>query len=143
MSETKLRVSGVCNTSARRAVIEDAIAAIQADPVTALTLEFMGVKDYAGFVDQRCDCKYGYGPRHGCIVFRVGRAYPGDKSSLGEDDIAFLLRARGFPGVEIDDDRPGRRGTRLIGISAAMERAERLESEAARIRAALGQSVLA
>ena len=33
---------------------------------------FFGVKNYDGFGDQRCDCEYGLGPRHGFIVFSIG-----------------------------------------------------------------------
>jgi hypothetical protein len=34
--------------------------------------EYFGIKDYSGYYNQRCDCKYGYGPRHGHITFSVG-----------------------------------------------------------------------
>lgn len=34
--------------------------------------EYFGVKDYSGFGDQRSNCEYGYSPRHGSIVFKVG-----------------------------------------------------------------------
>ncbi len=31
-----------------------------------------GTKNYDGFKHQRCDSKYGFGPRHGIVVFSVG-----------------------------------------------------------------------
>jgi hypothetical protein len=37
--------------------------------------EYFGVKNYDGFGDQRCDCEYGLGPRHGSIVFSIGLTY--------------------------------------------------------------------
>lgn len=33
---------------------------------------YFGVKNYDGFGDQRNDCEYGLGPRHGDIVFSIG-----------------------------------------------------------------------
>jgi len=40
-------------------------------PYKDLWKEFFGTKDYARWIGQRCDCAYGYGPRHGSIVFRI------------------------------------------------------------------------
>ena len=37
-----------------------------------LFVVFFGTKNYQGWIDQRSDCKYGYGPGHGSTVFRVG-----------------------------------------------------------------------
>lgn len=31
-----------------------------------------GLKEYEQFEHQRCDCEYGYGPCHGCIMFEIG-----------------------------------------------------------------------
>lgn len=67
-------VGRVASMPQRLRVIEDAILAIQTDQTSALSKEYMGVKNYAGFGDQRCDCSYGMGPSHGSIVFEVGRA---------------------------------------------------------------------
>lgn len=67
-------VSGVCGESKeRRKCIEDAISEILKEGETALLKEYIGVKNYSGFGDQRCDCHYGMGPRHGSIVFSIGR----------------------------------------------------------------------
>ncbi len=33
---------------------------------------YFGVKNYDAFGDQRTDCEYGMGPRHGSIVFSIG-----------------------------------------------------------------------
>ncbi len=33
---------------------------------------YYGTKNYDGWSSQRCDCEWGYGPRHGSINFRVG-----------------------------------------------------------------------
>lgn len=37
-----------------------------------LKSEYVGIKNYDGFGDQRSDHRYGYGPRHGSIVFSIG-----------------------------------------------------------------------
>lgn len=34
--------------------------------------QYFGVKNYAQWTHQHCDCQYGYGPSHGSIVFSVG-----------------------------------------------------------------------
>lgn len=31
-----------------------------------------GTKSYDAWHGQRCDCEYGYGPRHGSIIFQIG-----------------------------------------------------------------------
>lgn len=42
-----------------------------AEDCKKMRTQFFGNKEYGGFY-QRCDCKYGYGPRHGSIVDRIG-----------------------------------------------------------------------
>lgn len=37
-----------------------------------LKYEYFGTKSYARWYGQRCDCEYGYGPRHGSIIFKIG-----------------------------------------------------------------------
>ena len=70
----EVRVDGIPNSKERLNIIERAITEIQSSPETALSEKFFGVKSYAGFGDQECDLNYGYGPRHGSIVFCIGRA---------------------------------------------------------------------
>lgn len=55
----------------RLRVVDDAIADLAAG-APRLRNVYFGTKDYDRFVDQRCDCDYGYGPKHGWIVFSVG-----------------------------------------------------------------------
>jgi hypothetical protein len=69
----QLTVSGVANTKERKQLVEEAIALIQKDRQTALLNGYLGFKNYAQFGDQRCDCEYGMGPRHGYVVFDIGR----------------------------------------------------------------------
>ena len=57
----------------RAKAVEDAIRAI-AESEHALKDGYIGVKNYDAFGDQRTDCPYGMGPRHGGIVFSIGRA---------------------------------------------------------------------
>lgn len=89
----QINVIGVCNTPVRQEALEDAIAAIQADPAKALSAEYIGVKNYAHFGDQRCDCENGMGPKHGSIVFRISRV---TTKPLDEDAIYLLEAARDF-----------------------------------------------
>lgn len=64
----QLRVEGI----PRASLIEETIAAIQRDPTTAMRERYVGIKNYAGFGDQREDHTYGMGPAHGSIVFSIG-----------------------------------------------------------------------
>jgi hypothetical protein len=59
-------------TGGRAKLLEEAIARIQAGPVSALRERYLGVKNYASFGDQRYDDQYNYGPKHGDIVFTGG-----------------------------------------------------------------------
>jgi hypothetical protein len=98
----------------RNGLIEEAIAAIQRDPVGALRKEYFGIKNYAGFGDQREDHPYGYGPKHGSIVFRIGRENPGDGKALDNDAIYYLEAYRDFGTMGwVEDHRDGRRDVRL------------------------------
>ena len=58
--------------------------------------EFFGVKVYSGFGEQFCDCSYGYGPRHGSIVFSVGLTESAikairDGASIDTDSAIYVL----------------------------------------------------
>jgi hypothetical protein len=53
-----------------------------------LSHEYIGQKYYSGY-DQRCDCKYGYGPSHGSIYQRIGLRNP--SKELSEYDIECCL----------------------------------------------------
>lgn len=72
----------------RKYVIEEAIKLIQDDPENALAKNYLGIKNYAACGDQRADCEYGYSPKHGSIVFSIGRKKR-DKP-LGENDVYAL-----------------------------------------------------
>lgn len=108
-----LHVEGVANTPMRRALIEEAIAAIQRNP-TFLMDGYLGIKIYAGFGEQREDHSYGMGPRHGTIVFRIGRtqAAHAAKAPLGPEHIYLLEAVRDFKGWQYEDN--GR--TRLVDL---------------------------
>lgn len=89
----------------RKAKIEKAISFIQKNGKTALQHQYLGVKNYAGFGDQGCDCEYGYGPRHGHIVFSIGRTPEAryNNVELGADEIYFLECCRDFGSVLLKD----------------------------------------
>lgn len=96
-------VGRVAKLPHRLRVIEDAILAIQTNQVTALSEEYMGVKNYAAFGDQRCDCSYGMGPSHGSIVFMVGRA-SGYKGPMDSDAVYALEVFRDTGDAEFMDN---------------------------------------
>jgi len=48
--------------------------------------QYYGAKDYGGFSGQREDHRYGYGPRHGHIVFALGIKEPSRKLTKYEID---------------------------------------------------------
>lgn len=52
-------------------VIKEAIKDFQTNEFFKIQRRYYGIKNYAGFGDQRNDCEYGYGPRHGSIVFQI------------------------------------------------------------------------
>lgn len=94
-----IRVCGLPTGSVRLRAIEDAITRIVHNPKQALSNEYIGVKVYAGFGDQREDHKYGYGPRHGHIVFSIKRHESCKK--LGEDEIYLLEAVRDAGQIDI------------------------------------------
>lgn len=108
-------------------LIEKAIAALQSRPGDALAGEFFGIKNYAGFGDQRCDCPYHMGPKHGDIVFKIGRrGSTGDERRAVEvtDDAVYLLEAvRDFGSVEhpCGDPRPGTRNPKRVNLCDLLE----------------------
>jgi len=80
--------------SARVNLLQDAIDDI-ATAKGAMRREYFGLKDYDRWDHQRCDCEYGYGPRHGNIVFMVGltddaRSHPGLTLQERDDAIWYL-----------------------------------------------------
>lgn len=64
-------ITGRLSSQVRRDAVGDAINAL-ASGGNVLKKRFIGVKNYSSFGDQRCDCEYGFGPKHGHIVFKVG-----------------------------------------------------------------------
>lgn len=60
------------SATARQQAVAYAIKVISEsdDPMAK---EYIGIKNYRGFGDQREDHSYGMGPRHGSIVFSIGR----------------------------------------------------------------------
>ena len=91
-----LRVKGGFVESKQRAdAVQSAIKQI-ADSETPMQRQFVGVKQYSGFGDQRCDCEYGCGPKHGGIVFAIEatereRAWTGEERDAA---IYYLLNLR-------------------------------------------------
>lgn len=96
--QKQILVKGVASTKERKDLVGEAIGQILRDPKTALKCEYLGYKQYEAFGDQRCDCSYGMGPRHGGIVFSVGRSSNYDENADHSDTIYFLKCFRDAPG---------------------------------------------
>jgi hypothetical protein len=104
-----LTVEGLPNNPGRLALIEEAIKRIQLDGTIALKHEYLGFKNYAHFGDQRTDCSYGMGPRHGSIVFSINRHHQCEE--LGAEHIYLLECVRDFcvfrhPTLQDDFNQP-------------------------------------
>jgi hypothetical protein len=104
-----------------------------------LKTEYLGIKNYAAFGDQREDHTYGMGPRHGTIVFSIGR----DHGHLIEPgDVDELIRVRDFGGQEIPETvldlmyRDRRKGT-LWNYQSAVIAQKRLEAALKDVKAQL------
>jgi len=92
----QLYMRGLPNTDRRKRLIEEAIIKIMTDPRDALSKGFIGFKNYASFGDQRHDCQYGYGPRHGSIVFEIGACARGPHEPFDADAVYYLECERDF-----------------------------------------------
>jgi len=68
--------------------LNDAIRDIS-NGVVFLRKQFFGCKNYSQFICQRCDCEYGYGPKHGDIVFSIGLKNKNEKFT--ENEIESML----------------------------------------------------
>lgn len=106
---------GRSSSAARLRVVNDAIADLAAGAPT-LRKWYFATKDYAQWSDQREDHPYGYGPKHGEVVFRVGLRDRGNRELLrreiGACVRALQLLADGRLTVEqlappIEDTDPG------------------------------------
>jgi len=105
----KIYIEGLVNNKKREALIEEAIEGIQNMPKEFMKVQYFGIKNYASFGDQREDHLYYYGPRHGSIVFKIGRADHNASYLLGEDEIYYLLVARDNPkGFGVKKNKDGR-----------------------------------
>lgn len=63
------------NSPQRKSAVQDMVdwlATGEKRTYYAPTTGYFGVKNYSGFGDQREDHEYGFGPKHGSIVFAVG-----------------------------------------------------------------------
>ena len=77
----------------RSSCVADAIKQLASGaplPFKDLWKEYFGTKRYDGWYGQRSDHPYGYGPRHGSILFRVGltdNARSRKQSELTSDEV--------------------------------------------------------
>src|SRR5882724_8198923 len=66
---------------ARQCALADAKRWLAENPAR-LKEQYIGVKNYASFGDQRSDCPYNLGPKHGDIVFSIGLTEEARKRDL-------------------------------------------------------------
>lgn len=126
INENEIHTQGVCNTRGREDLLEEALRLLQEHPTDWLKDQYMGIKRYAGFGDQRSDHPYGYGPKHGSIIFEIGRGHKYDPAKI-EDYIQFLLFFRDFRPVHKSEDLGLERNHRvdLDRVLSAYSRAKR------------------
>ena len=135
-----LCVHGLCCTPMREAALASAIRMIQENPTGALKKGYVGIKNYASFGDQREDHEYGFGPRHGSIVFSIGRRKPQENITLGADHIYLLECVRDSMPIEVRREDPLRSNRNLkqtMNLTAAIERWDRYR----RLSEAYGEAV--
>lgn len=127
----------------RNYLIEDAIARLQSHPDTALVDQYLGIKSYAHFGDQREDHSYGMGPRHGSIVFRIernGRTTQERKATAIDECGIYLLEAtRDFGAIDhpCGDTWSGSRSVRQINLCDLLTEIARAEDRLIKLRSAL------
>jgi hypothetical protein len=105
--------------------IERVIGWIAKDGSTALMHEHAYVKNYSCFGDQSGECSYGCGPKHGSIVFDIGRTKDGraEGKVLGPDHIYLLECVRDGGPYKYWDGRRERCGN-LCDAIAKRDKAE-------------------
>lgn len=135
-----ISVEGVCNNRTRESLVEEAISKIVTNPENPFSKEFLGLKNYAHFSDQRCDCSYGCGPRHGSIVFSIGRQRLKVGApvpvAFGDDEIYLLECVRDFPGHKIKN-RNGNGDAYLTGLCGVINRLVSLNEESDKLEEAI------
>lgn len=117
---------------ARPELIEEAIRLIQQSSVDAMSRRYLGIKNYASFGDQREDHDYGYGPKHGSIVFSIGRTDAWRVKPLTADAIYLLEAYRDFEPVLVDG-REDRNRKETLYLCGAIRLFDRLSAERNRL----------
>lgn len=136
-----LEITG--NPQGRFHLIEEAILAIGTNPDKALKAEYIGVKNYAHFGDQRSDHPYGYGPSHGYIVFSIGRVMRGDPAAtLGPDEIYLLECVRDFGTVDIPVTRDNRTKDEKFNLCRFLNRLVRARADLSSLEALLNEKTV-
>lgn len=118
-------VRGLCSSPIREGALASAIRMIQENPTGALKKGYVGVKNYASFGDQREDHEYNFGPRHGSIVFSIGRTHPQESVTLGADHVYLLECVRDCAPILVPTEDPLRSNSNLpqtINLVGALER---------------------
>lgn len=82
-AESILKIRGLDYGEFSERCVREAIKDIALD-TPQMSKQYFGVKNYAGWRHQTCDCPYGMGPTHGSIVFSVGLQNP--RVNLTDDE---------------------------------------------------------
>lgn len=128
----RVRVCG--DPTGRLDIIEESVKILQAGG-DRLRSEYLGIKNYANFGDQREDHPYGCGPRHGSIVFKVvmSDARRMNKDPLTSDEVGdaiyYLLAERDFTPIREAAVENGHRVTRTYNLGDCIERMDRALAE--------------
>jgi hypothetical protein len=89
--EKLIGVTGDPNTENRKHVVREAIVEISKGG-GRLKEVYLGTKNYAHFIDQPTESAYGFVPKHGHVVFRIGLRGPREQLSPNEiEDAIYYL----------------------------------------------------
>lgn len=121
----------------RAGLIATAIGMIQTNANTALRQEYLGIKNYEAFGDQREDHRYGFGPKHGSIVFSIGRVSPSNGPPLDDDAIYLLEAYRDFGTTKRKVYRDGRTIDERWSICDVIREHDRLSEQLREMRSLL------
>lgn len=89
LAESVIYVRGLYSNSGEGgpSALNDAINDLATERGASMRSGYFGTKGYAHWLGQREDCRYGYGPKHGSIVFEIGLVPEARRRELTDEEI--------------------------------------------------------
>lgn len=93
IGKTVIKITGKYKggSGAQPSVIRDAIIDLAEHRGSRLKQEYFGTKNYSQWTNQRSDHPYGYGPKHGNIVFSIGLQPEVRERELLDDELCAAI----------------------------------------------------